>query len=177
MKAKTDWKTIAQPWILGCLFPLSWRTKRKIIFKKRLSAETSLIPEDGLFCPNQQPRPFKLNPRWGHVYYSQWKAFSAISSCFSSVSHLGLSFSISTIQHTGHGMRQVLVGLQHPGSSIASSWMLKNEWSGWAGTKGWKISGATPWLFLLLLHWISFAQVPFSVWNCHSCFYWQCIAE
>lgn len=67
MKAKTDWKTIAQPWILGCLFPLSWRSKRKIIFKKRLSAEISLIPEDGLFCPNQQPRAFKLNPWRGQA--------------------------------------------------------------------------------------------------------------
>lgn len=92
MKAKTDWKTIAQPWILGCLFPLSWRSKRKIIFKKRLSAAISLIPEDGLFSPNQPPRPFKLNLWWGHVYDGQWKGFSSISSCPSSTSHLALSF-------------------------------------------------------------------------------------
>lgn len=95
MKAKTDWKTIAQPWILGCLFPLSWRSKRKIILKKRLSAAISLIPEDGLLSPNQPSKPFKLNLWWGHVHYTRGQPVLVegfLSSFLVSISHLALSF-------------------------------------------------------------------------------------
>lgn len=76
MKAKTDWKTIAQPWILGCLFPLSWRSKGKIISKERLKpASFRKTPRFALSITQKKTQKSPLNfpqvragvPRWVKV--------------------------------------------------------------------------------------------------------------
>lgn len=81
MKAKTDWKTIAQPWILGCLFPLSWRSKRKIIFKERLkSASFWKTPR---FALSITPKtPFKPPPGEGLRWLKAALPFSSSISPF-----------------------------------------------------------------------------------------------
>lgn len=88
MKAKTDWKTIAQPWILGCLFPLSWRSKRKIILKERLKSASSLSIT--------QKMPFKPRPGGSSRAQVLVGGFSAVLQLHFSIPHLPMPMPIPT---------------------------------------------------------------------------------